>query len=180
MSVPSPVLTRPFSQSLKPPSTPPKRPESDQVPLLTSPTVCTVLLPPWFSEECLPRGTAFQSRDPSAHGHSRSSHGHIKPHLICPSPKLPPDGIPVHCPLSQSGLGCTKPRTFPGCLVLLVTWKGCGSRPTLKLLSTFRSDHTGAMANRRGPRLVLRASREGRVHHSAPCQKSCLNLKPAA
>lgn len=40
-------------------------------------------------------------------------------------PKAPaPQGIPAYHPLSQWGLEGTKPRTFPGCLGLAVTYMG--------------------------------------------------------
>lgn len=115
-SVPSPGPTPPFSESPKPHHRNPKRPEGDQVPVLTSWAGCTVLLPPWFSRKCLPRG--WPSRDLSTH--RRVLHTDTSSHISFVLPLNPhPTWEPSPCPSSGA-----KPRTFPGCLGLAVTWKG--------------------------------------------------------
>lgn len=147
MSVPSLVLTPPFSKSLKPCHRTPQRPGSNQVPFS----------PPWqCALSCSHLGFpgnvspgAQPSRDPSFHRHLYSSHGHLKPHLIYLSSKTLTHGgfqPTVLCPVE--GLECTKPRTFYGCWgwQCLRKVEGLGHAPSP--LSTFRLDCSHAIAHR--------------------------------
>lgn len=129
----------PLSRSLKPSRRTPKGPVRDPVPILTSQAVCPVLLPPWFSEECL-HSPAFQTPPlidtfltwTGASGHSSS----------CP-PDPHPTGDTSPLSSSQCRAGVHKGQSLPWCLGLVVT-----PQP--------RSGWTRlAPSLRGGPRLVL-------------------------